>query len=693
MAIKPRSTILTDIISRFITGLLKNITAKKHRDQHTDLAESMEHVLEGSRTLAGNTVLFDWSKGYIGDLAGAALVGDIVLNMTGAIPGAWSLVKHKEAQPPAITGLPAGQILQIHDLATSYKADADNYIFIQCIGNDPNTVSVRVLDRSVASGGPDGVQSKIENGNNKVEVTSSLLQAYLDNLQIMLSQKVGDTTQTFLGDVAGGTTWLISSDPGVEASTNIDGYIDSTLFFRAVKASGTIETLLGNPGVGGDTWLKVSENGDEILLHADNIKLDKLLLLPDAAPTSKAVSLDGSGNLQYGPVDGSGGPADTDALNEGSSNLYFTQARVSANADLLAAVAKLLTIETDAKDDQTGPEIEGLLDTTFGNTDWKLPPGAASFLPNFINIAAAPTTGVPVDAFTFIDFKLHKFNGTTWVDQSEDLTITTSYEDIVSSSSGTLTLTRSNVVSYAGTTLTEDATIVLDSMNQGDIFKLKVIAMNGHSLALPTDVTVLRGAFEDTYVNYVEFEKVSLSEYTAKIRSLVAPVAAPSEVLIFRQDVSGGSSYFASRAEALDFNAGSSNPAVEIKFSRLGELDTFQRTGGEWRFKVVWPRIGKEIVFEQTSNFTTAAPNTVTGYNFISSVGMNGPTLIGLVDASTTGGTPGYFKGRTSTGAALYYYSFGSFQDWNAAPDNFPGPQDVDGFDTVDLVEIYAITD
>lgn len=55
-----------------------------------------------------------------------------------------------------------------------------------------------------------------------------------------------------------------------------------------------------------------------------------------------------------------GGPADTDALAEGSTNLYYTEARVNANTNVAANVAKLAGIEANATADQTGAEIKAL---------------------------------------------------------------------------------------------------------------------------------------------------------------------------------------------------------------------------------------------------------------------------------------------------------------------------------------------
>lgn len=48
---------------------------------------------------------------------------------------------------------------------------------------------------------------------------------------------------------------------------------------------------------------------------------------------------------------------DTDDVNEGSGNLYYTEARVSANTDVAANTAKLAGIEANAKDDQVASEV------------------------------------------------------------------------------------------------------------------------------------------------------------------------------------------------------------------------------------------------------------------------------------------------------------------------------------------------
>jgi len=61
------------------------------------------------------------------------------------------------------------------------------------------------------------------------------------------------------------------------------------------------------------------------------------------------------------------------AYSESSGNLFYgriadgTPVKIGGKAD----VDKLALIEAGATADQTGAEVEGLLDTELGNTDWK----------------------------------------------------------------------------------------------------------------------------------------------------------------------------------------------------------------------------------------------------------------------------------------------------------------------------------
>ena len=76
----------------------------------------------------------------------------------------------------------------------------------------------------------------------------------------------------------------------------------------------------------------------------------------------------------------------------------------------------------DQTSDLAGSDIVTLLNAELGNTTWQSGGGTAQYLPSFANIGAAPSTGVPTGAFAFINDKIHKYDGSTWVDQTDDLT-------------------------------------------------------------------------------------------------------------------------------------------------------------------------------------------------------------------------------------------------------------------------------
>lgn len=269
------------------------------------------------------------------------------------------------------------------------------------------------------------------------------------------------------------------------------------------------------------------------------------------------------------------------------------------------------------------------------------------------------------------------------VQNASGVSITTSYADAETSSSGTITLTGSGFKSYASATLSENTTIAIASMNVGDTFKLKVADMAGYTLSLPSEVTVLRGDFEDGLINYLNIEMTNTDEYIAEIFSVIdttAPAIA-GETLLFRHDYSGGL-VFADQAEAESVNAGSANPAAEAKYSIMNTIETYRRTGGEFRLKVVYPNEGYEYIFEQTSDPINTATNTVTGFSLISTSSGAPGTFTGLCLAPSG---PCVFEGKASS--STFWFGLGAKFQFNSGVNDFPGP---DGT-FVTAVELYSI--
>lgn len=447
MAIKPRATILTDIIARFLTGVLKNITAKKHRDQHTDLAQSMEHVLEGARLVEGSTLIFDWYKGYVGKLLDPAIDGDITINGTGALPGSWALVKHSDADPPSFLG--GAQIIEIHDLAANYGANEDNYLFLRCVSAAPLAFTLEIIDLVGAAG---GIPTKIQNGTNIVETTPDQIEMVLDGLEVFKAWKLGNAKQVLMGDTAAGTAYVATTDPAIEASRSLSGFLQNKAVYLIKQANGKLQYKMGAIHVGGDTWIDIDENADRLTLHAEEILLDKL---PAGAPTAKALYLDGNGNIAFGDINVSGQgngsglrlpPVDTIAERDALSGLVLEN-RVFVRDD---GDGKWADYRVDNPGDGTGANatwvkisdedlLLNALNASGIRTAYLSNPGTEEFttadkskldsltgnwLPNFPDVASAPNTGVPADAWTIIGGKPHQWNNTTntWEDKSQSLT-------------------------------------------------------------------------------------------------------------------------------------------------------------------------------------------------------------------------------------------------------------------------------
>ena len=92
---------------------------------------------------------------------------------------------------------------------------------------------------------------------------------------------------------------------------------------------------------------------------------------PAETDNTKVLQPNGDGTATFNTINiPDSGPSNTDELTEGTTNLYYTEARVSANADVVANTAKndyptvdatkLAGIEDGATADQTGAEIKAL---------------------------------------------------------------------------------------------------------------------------------------------------------------------------------------------------------------------------------------------------------------------------------------------------------------------------------------------
>lgn len=105
---KTRAQIITDSDGRYLTTP-GNITPQKHKDSDSDIANAMEHILEGAKLVAAadansDQLFFDWSKGYVHGSNALPLSGDLTINLTGALGLSGVVVFHNDSTEPSISG-------------------------------------------------------------------------------------------------------------------------------------------------------------------------------------------------------------------------------------------------------------------------------------------------------------------------------------------------------------------------------------------------------------------------------------------------------------------------------------------------------------------------------------------------------------------------------------------------------------
>lgn len=238
-----------------------------------------------------------------------------------------------------------------------------------------------------------------------------------------------------------------------------------------------------------------------------------------------------------------------------------------------------------------------------------------------------------------------------------NISVQNDYEHIVDGSMGSLSLDLNNFREYFKTELTANATLAIPSSTVGSISKFRVVG-NGNMLSFPSTSIILRGEFDANRENHIEVESVSNDIQLVKIYSLDVNI----EQLIFRHDINGG--LFTSRAQAESINSTSANPETEQMFSIFGTLENFRRNDGTFRFRLVYPSLGEEIVWEQTSNPVTDAANNVNSlvvsdYNLLSSTSTN---VLGTGVSSFSGLSTD--SNHTGTGSPGAPYSGNSNSNW-----------------------------
>jgi len=272
------------------------------------------------------------------------------------------------------------------------------------------------------------------------------------------------------------------------------------------------------------------------------------------------------------------------------------------------------------------------------------------------------------------------------IDVADIVGIDTDYETVITPIAGSVEVDVTSLKSYGRIAVVEPTTMVLSPTPiVGSVTQLKIDGQ-GHALTLPSSVTVLRGAFDSVRRNHVTLESVSPTEQLAKIYSIGV------ETLLFRSTPAVGG-LFTTAAEVNNVN-----PTVDRensdKFSRLDMLEDFRRPTGEFRFRLYYPTLDEEIIWEQTNNFVTdalAATNslTVDNYNLISSsnaavLGTGTTEFTGISwDAAWDGSTGALYSGNTNVN---FWYPLGQS---SLHAGGIPAYQPV----ATDTIEFYAIID
>ena len=127
--------------------------------------------------------------------------------------------------------------------------------------------------------------------------------------------------------------------------------------------------------------------------------------------------------------------------------------------------------------------------------------------------------------------------------------------------------------------------------------------------------------------------------------AMFGPLLSVQEGLVLRQVIPN---FFTSRAEVESFNAASPDPITEVKYSRLDQLENLRSADGLFYFRMVYPDIGVEAVWTQSSNPLTVPEDTVSDFTLISG-GDN--TFRGLAFDTPNGASPGaWLNGQPNTG-------------------------------------------
>ena len=168
---------------------------------------------------------------------------------------------------------------------------------------------------------------------------------------------------------------------------------------------------------------------------------------------------------------------------------------------------------------------------------------------------------------------------------------------------------------------------------------------------------------------------------------------ADIETLVFRNDVTVA--LWTATEDIGDFDSSNPDPATSDKYSILSTLEDFRRDNGKLRFRLFYPTLNEEIIFEQTNNFVqdhidNVGQNAVVGLEIISSssdavLGVGGSSpFVGFNNSSN----PSAIIEGNSDGVA-WWYPIGQTVIFGGGIPAF-----TDGGNNItDIIELYVITE
>lgn len=326
-------TDLTDLIQAAVTtnGARENTGADVRQALEAILLQHAEIESLPPSAETGLDLIHAHGKFY--NISGSAYAANITF---GAIkPGGFAIVRHNKATAPT---LPA-TAYDPFDFDNDYQGGNDNYLLFRTMSETPGIVWAEVLNRNFATS--TGTTSRIQDADNDtsvdVEVTAdadvvvitaggNTRGTFADDGDVMIGDSVGPKVEidnsanqvTVKGDVV-----YVDSDTvtiGDAAGDNFSLLPGGVGFIRRVGAR-IIETFaeltqhIGDfAGDGNSIYVLIQDAISRITLSTPTLRLSGYTSVRDDGATTKALYVDGNGDVKYGDVAG----AVTTAQNHGA---------------------------------------------------------------------------------------------------------------------------------------------------------------------------------------------------------------------------------------------------------------------------------------------------------------------------------------------------------------------------------------